>query len=774
MRIISLQLRNYRVYRELDLELPGGVVGVYGANGSGKSTLLEAITWVLFGKARTQKQHLPSSGSQGECSVTLVFEHEGHHYTVRRSIAGVAFNVKARVTLGEQVAADGPTDVDRYLQSVLGMDAVAFRASVFAEQKQLAAFSDQAPDKRRQMVLQLLGITPVERARDTARSHSREVQAQLDRAAPLLSSVADAEARVVETLAAVAIAKAADEAAAQKATAALARARLARSAVDALTDARAADALIRERGNAVRVRREELATRVQRLTGERQQVLAERDAFGAAEAASGTDEHLSEKLSEQLRLHKVIAAANGRLAKLQPPKHATGPSTDDISSARHIMDTLALQRATLTGQLAGADDRLQAARNTSDETAGLDGADGCPLCGQPLGESVAQMRQHRSDEVAQAASTVERLRSELAQVQPQLVEAQTALEALERASAAAAKATIEASRVEAERLAQERLIEDAVALLGGVEPSVEQPRRHIPATAETAQLELRLAESRQADQLRANARARAERIPRIESDIRELNEALETASSQRTALLAELKALNFEPARYNDLIAAATTADLAGEAARARAIAAGKALATEEALATSAAQTLETVQAQHATIAEQRQGAAILMRAASLLHDFRQYIVGLVGPQLQIQASELFNQLTGHEYDGLEVDPDTYELRVVDHGTAHPMARFSGSEVDLANLALRVAISEQVRFQAGGQVGLLVLDEALSSLDADRKDRTLAALAQLGGRFQQILVVTHAPEVKEQLPQAIEVVRTGQRQSTARVIEAGV
>ena len=59
----------------------------------------------------------------------------------------------------------------------------------------------------------------------------------------------------------------------------------------------------------------------------------------------------------------------------------------------------------------------------------------------------------------------------------------------------------------------------------------------------------------------------------------------------------------------------------------------------------------------------------------------------------------------------------------------------------------------------------------MASLDADRKDRMLTALTRLGGRFRQILVVTHAPEVKEQLPQAIEVLKLGSGRSTARVVE---
>ena len=54
MRLTRVRLRNYRVYEDLDLELPPGLIGVYGSNGSGKSTLCEAIRFALWGKARTE------------------------------------------------------------------------------------------------------------------------------------------------------------------------------------------------------------------------------------------------------------------------------------------------------------------------------------------------------------------------------------------------------------------------------------------------------------------------------------------------------------------------------------------------------------------------------------------------------------------------------------------------------------------------------------------------------------------------------------------------
>ncbi|MER3453467.1 MAG: hypothetical protein C4321_03420, partial [Chloroflexota bacterium] len=169
----------------------------------------------------------------------------------------------------------------------------------------------------------------------------------------------------------------------------------------------------------------------------------------------------------------------------------------------------------------------------------------------------------------------------------------------------------------------------------------------------------------------------------------------------------------------------------------------------------------------HVRIAELATEASYLERVATLLGAFRNELVASVGPSLSAHAAALFAELTDGEYEGLVVDADTYEIRLLDQGVAYGLDRFSGSEGDLANLALRVAISEHIRLQSGGQVGLLVLDEVFGPLDAERKDRMLAALERLRGRFRQVLVVTHDIEIKERLPVAIEVRKLPGRRATA-------
>ena len=58
MRVLELSLRNYRIFEEVDLELPARVIGIFGVNGAGKSTLMESIAFACYGvdAARTKKQ----------------------------------------------------------------------------------------------------------------------------------------------------------------------------------------------------------------------------------------------------------------------------------------------------------------------------------------------------------------------------------------------------------------------------------------------------------------------------------------------------------------------------------------------------------------------------------------------------------------------------------------------------------------------------------------------------------------------------------------------
>jgi len=66
---------------------------------------------------------------------------------------------------------------------------------------------------------------------------------------------------------------------------------------------------------------------------------------------------------------------------------------------------------------------------------------------------------------------------------------------------------------------------------------------------------------------------------------------------------------------------------------------------------------------------------------------------------------------------------------------------------------------------SGADVGIMVLDEVLGALDAERKDLMIQALGRLGARFHQLFVITHSEQVKDAFPASVEVRKIGRRRS---------
>src|SRR5690606_33673558 len=81
----------------------------------------------------------------------------------------------------------------------------------------------------------------------------------------------------------------------------------------------------------------------------------------------------------------------------------------------------------------------------------------------------------------------------------------------------------------------------------------------------------------------------------------------------------------------------------------------------------------------------------------------------------------------------------------------------SGGEEDLANLVLRLAISQMIAERAGQAFSLLILDEVFGSLDEARRHNVVELLRRLQDRFEQVILITHIESVREGLDHVIEV-----------------
>ena len=134
-------------------------------------------------------------------------------------------------------------------------------------------------------------------------------------------------------------------------------------------------------------------------------------------------------------------------------------------------------------------------------------------------------------------------------------------------------------------------------------------------------------------------------------------------------------------------------------------------------------------------------------------------------PELSELASAFLTELTDARYSELELD-DQYNVIVLEDGIPKPV--ISGGEEDLANLVLRLAISQMIAERAGQQFSLLILDEVFGSLDESRRHNVVELLRRLHDRFEQVILITHIEGVREGLDRVI-LVRYDEETGTAVV-----
>ena len=151
-----------------------------------------------------------------------------------------------------------------------------------------------------------------------------------------------------------------------------------------------------------------------------------------------------------------------------------------------------------------------------------------------------------------------------------------------------------------------------------------------------------------------------------------------------------------------------------------------------------------------------------------VMSSFRIHLISRIRPILSAYASDFFDRLTNGRYNEIELD-ENYNLMVYNEGKLYNIERFSGGEEDLANLCIRLAISEVITERAGGIFNFIILDEIFGSQDAIRRHNIMKALNGLSSKFRQIFLITHIDELKNDMENVIYVSENEDGISTVKI-----
>ena len=529
---LELELVNFLAYREPGpLRFEGmHIACLAGPNGAGKSSILDAITWSLWGKARSGSPDELIHQGQTEMRVALTFQQGPTRFRVQRQRRGGKRGqsmLELQAWDPGQGAWRSQTEssmrmTQEKIDALLHLDYDTFVNSAFLMQGRADEFTKKAPAQRKQVLATILGLerweTYEERAKERLAHTRADIQRLEGRLLEIERELAQREAYQSELTEV--------EAAAQSSSQALAAAEqqwasLEQSRSQLVSLQRQIDDLTRR----INLRRREIAE-------------------------AQTEQQEAALRADQAALQAALTEVQAALRELDPLQQALGQASQ-----------LALELASEVARLKGVNQAM--APETEPLKARLvvleqSSEPACPTCGQPLSDD------HRARLLTELLQEIDTRRSQYRNNQARIREVEAQAESLNRQLAELNERLRERSRLE-KRLGE---IETALKHAGEAARQAaqlqvkitrwqadadddEKSRHGLEEQAEAAEQALKAAALTPSDidRLRLDKRLADERV----GGARQKLAALASLERQRADRLAERADLTTDQGLYEDL-----------------------------------------------------------------------------------------------------------------------------------------------------------------------------------------------------------------------------
>lgn len=785
MILKKLQLKNFKQYGNLELNFREGLVGVVGKNGSGKSSVFEAILLCLFGKISLDKDHYKSSWVQQKESVflELTFEVQGKDWRVIREFRGKALAPKAGLynQKDEMIATDS-TPVTREIIRLLGMDKDAFTRSVFSGQKELGIISNTKGEERKRMVRKMVGLDKLDDIQKIIREDRNTLNKEVQGQRKLLltgDELQGVENQLVTFQKESKKLEKEEEGFKNIFEKKNEKYQEAKKVFDEQSGlSRQFNQLNLELGKwekGVEGLKENLsknnqeAERLSLLEKELKLIQPKVDAFLDQKKREEVFEKERLKFDNQksfLEQQKMLFSQQKSLQTKLASYKKDFPEGFDLKkdgvekkgllqksiSQQDIYEQEISKCRTQKGTIQGRiEDRKSIVINI--QNLGKDAS--CPTCLQPLinsydetiGKLQKEIEAYEKEELTKIISTIEKLEEQILVKKKESRQLENELNDLRNifTQISICEKEIKENQNDLQR------VKNGIDSFGKIDYDSRQhlELKKVIADFQNTFIQFKSNENEVAkkSQLEEDSKTLKERISKGEQSINEQKKAI--------------KVLKFSPEKFNEIHQKMDALEIEKDEAQNIWQKLLQHWQEVKAKLQSTQKELDAHLKIENQIAESQASFFQLEELNGIFQTFKTQILERVRPSISHTSSQLFQKITRGRYEGITVD-ENFEFQILEDGEYFPISRFSGGEVDLANLCLRIGISRAIAELSGSEEGLSFLgfDEIFGSQDEDRRFEILKALDHLKEQYRQIYIVSHINSIKEHFPEILEVRKT--------------
>ncbi|MBU0721679.1 SMC family ATPase [bacterium] len=788
MILSKLRLENFKKYTEYEIGFGEGLIGIIGKNGSGKSTIFEAILFALYGEAKSRgnKELIRNANAttKDAVAVELEFEFEGTEYKVVREFRGKALSANAKLYKNGELTTTGAKEVTHAIVRLTKMSKEAFMHTLFASQKELTSLSTLKNEERKKMIRKLLGLEKIDFIEKTLIEKSRELNREINAFAEVL--LGKEELKNYQT----ALKDKSDKNSALKKETDTKNIQLGKTRVKELdiktelevfAKTKEAKQKLQSQTELMRHSITSHSINQTKLSNELKELEQKENELKALGDVKEQYTHLRSALKEQEKLKEYFLKKEGILKEQLNLREQYTKSKTDIAILEkecEMYDELVFDHKNLEFSIAGYEEniknrhtieqellaeiageqkqieltnaKIQSIQNMGKESA-------CPTCTRPLLEEYDNV----INSLVQAVNNTHRLKIE--EYKKQLANVVTQKSAYEAQKKLKDKEFVELTKNI--NIVQSKIkdLQKAREYFKTVEQKGVRNKQELQTleqygydekTHRQLQDSFNTLEPKYKQVLSLETELR--RVPNLKTELDSTAKKIAELHSTCQTKEAELKGINYDETKHKakELEANETAKEKELQSTLIHELKVQT--ATIEGEIKTIQSRIENNEIQLKKVQTKKDDLRDYEKIKLSLSEFKTKLNAKVAPRISALASEMYAQITKGRYQHIEVSND-FDFFIYDEGKKYPIERFSGGEVDLANLVLRIAISKTLTELSGAaSVGFLAFDEVFGSQDEARRTEILEAFHTIKEQYRQIFLISHEIEIKEMFERLVE------------------